>query len=293
MGRDEARSLQGLVLDLDDTVLDHGLLGAAAYQALCRANEAGLRIVLATGRPAGWGEVLARIWPVEGATTENGAIAFRKVQRGVVRIDSVPEEERSRRRQEVNRMVQALRLDFPVITLADDTSLRLSDVTIDVGERQHLPADTVSAIAHRARMLGARVTVSSVHLHLSLEGDDKASGTIRFLHRELGIDPTSARAAFAFIGDSGNDAACFAAFRSTFGVRNVEPYARSLSVPPVYIAEGERGSGFAEIVDRILFLRTLPQAFWMQILMPSGSSGVWILMPSGSLDVCILMPSGS
>ena len=68
-----------MIVDLDDTVLDQGHLTPVAYAALCRAAKAGLPVLVATGRPAGWGEVLARQWPVIGVVTENGSVAFGRV----------------------------------------------------------------------------------------------------------------------------------------------------------------------------------------------------------------------
>ena len=94
--------------------------------------------------------------------------------------------------------------------------------------------------------------MSSVHLHLGLDGDDKASGALAFLQRQRGIDPTRARARWAFVGDSGNDAPCFDAFALTFGVANVRPYAGRLSRPPRYVTRSERGVGFAEVVTALL-----------------------------------------
>jgi len=38
-------------------------------------DRAGLALVAVTGRPAGWGRVLARQWPVAGCIAENGAVA--------------------------------------------------------------------------------------------------------------------------------------------------------------------------------------------------------------------------
>ena len=57
---DEARSLRGLLFDLDDTFLSHGLLTREAYGALWKLADAKLRLVAVTGRPSGWGEVVAR-----------------------------------------------------------------------------------------------------------------------------------------------------------------------------------------------------------------------------------------
>jgi hydroxymethylpyrimidine pyrophosphatase-like HAD family hydrolase len=91
-----------------------------------------------------------------------------------------------------------------------------------------------------------------VHLHATFDSDDKASGALRFCGRELGEDPGAAVWRFAFAGDSGNDAACFAAFRTTFGVANVRASLSVLSLPPRYVAGSSMGDGFAEIASEIL-----------------------------------------
>ena len=65
--------LRGLLFDLDDTLLDEGRLLPEALEALYRLKQAGFELHAVTGRPAGWGAVLAHQWPVDGALTENGA----------------------------------------------------------------------------------------------------------------------------------------------------------------------------------------------------------------------------
>jgi hydroxymethylpyrimidine pyrophosphatase-like HAD family hydrolase len=91
-----------------------------------------------------------------------------------------------------------------------------------------------------------------VHLHATFDVSDKASGALRFCERELGFDTTAARTRFAFVGDSGNDAACFGAFRTTFGVSNVRESLRHLTLAPRYVADGAMGLGFAEIASAVL-----------------------------------------
>jgi hydroxymethylpyrimidine pyrophosphatase-like HAD family hydrolase len=103
-----------------------------------------------------------------------------------------------------------------------------------------------------------RTLVSSIHLHLTLETADKATGTIRLLVDRFDEDATGARARYAFVGDSANDAATFAAFRLTFGVANVLAHLHGLTVPPRYLAAGRMGRGFAEIAARLVSLRALP-----------------------------------
>ena len=70
--------LRGVFSDIDDTLTHGGVVELEAYAALMRARAAGLRIVLVTGRPAGWAEVLASVWPVDAAIAENGGIAYLK-----------------------------------------------------------------------------------------------------------------------------------------------------------------------------------------------------------------------
>jgi hypothetical protein len=78
---------------------------------------------------------------------------------------------------------------------------------------------------------------------------------VRFLHERLGEESGGALVRYAFVGDSGNDAACFSAFRTTFGVANVRSAAGRLSVPPRYVAAAAMGAGFAEIAREILARR--------------------------------------
>jgi HAD superfamily hydrolase (TIGR01484 family) len=245
---DEARSLAGLLFDLDDTFVDHGKLGEAAYGALFRLREAGLELVVVTGRPAGWGEVLARQWPVLGVVTENGAIALSRRRDRVIRIDPTDAAQRQLRRERLALLVAAVRERCPALSPADDVDARCSDFTFDIGEHQRLPEETAQEAIEFCRGQGARVTRSSVHLHVSFDGDDKASGAVRLLGASLGVDPTTARFRFAFIGDSENDAACFAAFRTTIAVRNLSGRP---TVQPRFVTRAERSAGFVEAAERI------------------------------------------
>jgi hydroxymethylpyrimidine pyrophosphatase-like HAD family hydrolase len=143
----------------------------------------------------------------------------------------------------------------PEAQLTDDVGARRTDVTWDIGETARLPEDRTRAIAREIEAAGARWSRSSVHLHATFDVDDKASGAVRFCVRHFGESAGSALVRFAFVGDSGNDAACFSAFRTTFGVANVRASLGRLVVSPRYVAAGEMGEGFAEIADVLLARR--------------------------------------
>jgi HAD superfamily hydrolase (TIGR01484 family) len=241
-----------MLFDLDDTVLSHGLLTRAAYDALWALRDAGLKLVAVTGRPSGWGAVLARQWPVDGCVTENGAVFVVRDRAGVEVVDSCPDAERAARRARLERLVEEVRVAVPESTLTDDVTARRSDVTWDVGERERLPEPRIAAIVSLAERAGARTLRSSVHLHATFDADDKATGAIRFCASHLSEDGGAARSRFAFVGDSGNDAACFATFRTTFGVANVRSSLGRLAIPPRYVASLPMGEGFAEIVREVL-----------------------------------------
>ena len=256
LDRDEARGIRGLLFDLDDTVLSHGVLGRAAYGALWDLHDAGLRLVAVTGRPSGWAEVLVRQWPIDGAVTENGSVFVVRDGRGVqVLLDGTPAEV-AQRRARLDALVARVKEAMPDVELADDVHGRRSDVAWDIGERVKLSVDRIAALHRLVLEAGARTTRSSVHLHASYERDDKASGAMRFLRERFGDDPGSAVYRWAFAGDSSNDAACFSAIRTTFGVANVRAFLTKLSVPPRYVARGERGDGFAEIAQALIRCRS-------------------------------------
>jgi hydroxymethylpyrimidine pyrophosphatase-like HAD family hydrolase len=253
---EEARRLRGVLFDLDDTFLSHGVLTRAAYDALWTLREVGLSLVAVTGRPSGWGEVLVRQWPIDGCVTENGAVHLVREGRAVVRHDACAPDVRRERRARLAGLVERVREVVPEANLTDDVGFRLSDVTWDVGELVTLPEDRISLIVAEIERAGAGWTRSSVHLHATYDTDDKATGAVRFCARELGEhDAGAVVVRYAFIGDSGNDAACFAAFRTTFGVANVRSSVGRLSITPRYIASREMGEGFAEIAAAVIASR--------------------------------------
>jgi HAD superfamily hydrolase (TIGR01484 family) len=247
---DEAKRLSALLFDLDDTLLDHGRLGEAAYSALFRLAEAGFALVAVTGRPSGWGEVIARQWPVQGVVAENGAIACALVDERLTVLDFAGTE-RARRREQLDAIVRDVQARFPALRPADDVIARRSDFTFDIGEHERVAREQVEEVRAYARSRGARTVASSVHLHLTLDGYDKASGAVRFLRESLGWDPTESAWRAAFIGDSENDEACFNAFRTTIAVAN---FTGRPTRSPRYVTRAQRGTGFAEaartLIDR-------------------------------------------
>jgi HAD superfamily hydrolase (TIGR01484 family) len=247
--RSEALGLDGLLFDLDDTLLDHGRLGERAYGALFRLREAGLKLHIVTGRPLGWVRLLARLFPVDGGVAENGGAL---VGPGGVEVATVSPSERKDRSRRLAELVREIRQTFPELEPPDDVGERITDYTFDVGERRKVPAELTARVTAFARERGATVHVSSVHLHVGYDAVDKAAGAVRLLEALHGTDATRALVRHAFVGDSENDAACFGAFRTTVGVANLRG---RMTLGPRFVTNGARGEGFAELARVLGALR--------------------------------------
>lgn len=252
LGVDEARALAGIFSDIDDTLTDGGRLEPEAYRALCDARAAGLRLVCVTGRPGGWAEVLAALWPVDAVVAENGALYVRADGEHVY-WDAAAAREEQRARLEALRKSVTERLPFARVV--DDQPLRRVDLAFDVGERQRLTPAEIEQLVEAIHAHGARSLVSTVHAHAFYGGFDKARMLLRLARDEWGVGEAECRARYLFVGDSPNDQAGFACFPLAVGVANVARFADRLAPPPAFVTALPRGRGFAELVAHLLALR--------------------------------------
>src|SRR5918993_4181103 len=122
--------------DIDDTITSEGRLTAAAYLALERLHDAGLKVIPITGRPAGWCDHIARMWPVEGVVGENGAFWFRydPAARKLVRRFLVDEPTRRANRARLDALAARILAQVPGCALASDQLYREADLAIDFCE---------------------------------------------------------------------------------------------------------------------------------------------------------------
>lgn len=252
MTASEAQALEGLLFDLDDTLLCDGQLSLEAYESLFLLRQTGLRLIALTGRPAAWADVIARQWPVEAAIAENGAIAFRRSAGRVECFDRLNPDERQNRSEALALLAAQAHARFPELVAADDVAGRVTDYTFDIGEHESVSEELVLEAKALAVEAGARTTRSSVHLHFTFDHADKATGALSYLQAH-GLDATRARRVFAFIGDSENDAPCFNTFRTTVGVANLRG---RFSLGPRYRTKGRAAVGFREFAERLSQLRT-------------------------------------
>ena len=252
------KAIRDVVTDIDDTLTLEGRLPAVAYAALERLREAGLMVVPVTGRPAGWCDHIARMWPVDAVVGENGAFWFRHDRRAgrlVKRyvIDAAERELRARRMQDIAERV--LR-EVPGCAIASDQPYREADLAIDFREDvAPLPLGEVQRIVAIMESEGLTAKASSIHVNGWFGGYDKLSTTRRMLREEFAIDVDAARAAFVFAGDSPNDQPMFEFFPHAVGVANVRDMEELMTHLPAWVAPSRGSHGFAELAEALLAAR--------------------------------------
>ena len=250
-----ARNVICVLTDIDDTLTTEGRLPAAAYTALERLHEAGLKVVPITGRPAGWCDHIARLWPVDAVVGENGALWMRydRKSRTLRKHFTADEATRRANRARLAAIGEKILVAVPGAALASDQLYREADLAIDFREDvPELPRAAVERIVALMEAEGMTAKVSSIHVNGWFGAWDKLTMTRRLFADAFGIDLDAERERFAFVGDSPNDAAMFAFFPNSIGVANIRAFADRIPTLPAYVTVREGGAGFAELADLLL-----------------------------------------
>jgi HAD superfamily hydrolase (TIGR01484 family) len=248
-------AVRGVCTDIDDTLTTHGRLTAEAYAALERLRAAGRRVIPITGRPAGWCDHIARMWPVDAVVGENGAFYMRydAASRRLVKRFLADDATRRANRARLAVIGERILAAVPGCALASDQFYREADLAIDFCEDvRPLPRAAVDRIVALMQGEGMTAKVSSIHVNGWFGDYDKLGMTRTLLAEVFAADLDAERERWLFAGDSPNDAPLFAYFPNSVGVANVRAFADRIATLPAYVTVGEGGAGFAEIARALL-----------------------------------------
>jgi HAD superfamily hydrolase (TIGR01484 family) len=240
--------LRFLLTDIDDTLTDDGRLGGLSYQGLWDLYDKGIQVVPVTGRPAGWCEMIARVWPVAGVVGENGGFYFRYHQKRMHRHFFFDDKAQKANRLRLNHLQEKILKEVPGCALASDQFCRLMDLAIDFCEDvPPLPRTSVAKIVQIFKDAGAQAKVSSIHVNGWFGDYDKLTMSLQFLETEFGVTGEEAKKVAGFAGDSPNDEPMFSYFPNSFGVANIQQFIDEIKHRPGYVADFRGGKGFAQI----------------------------------------------
>src|SRR5689334_21873866 len=249
------RGVRYVFIDIDDTLSTGGRITALAYCALERLHAAGKIVVPVTGRPAGWCDLIARMWPVDAVVGENGALFMRydPATHAMRRRFAVSEEERASRRAMLATIADEIIATVPGCALASDQPYRQTDLASDYCEDvAPLPQAEVDRIVALMRSRGLTAKQRSIHVNGWFGDYDKLAMARILLREAFRASLDDARRRSIFIGDSPNDAPMFQYFPHAVGVANVRSFLGRIATPPSYVTRAESGNGFAELADFLL-----------------------------------------
>ena len=252
------KAIRGVLTDIDDTLTDEGHLPAVAYAALERLRNAGLLVIPVTGRPAGWCDHIARMWPVDAVVGENGAFWFRHDRQAgrLIKRYVMGEEERALRRARLGAIAERVMREVPGCAISSDQPYREADLAIDFREDvAPLPLADVQRIVTILESEGLTAKASSIHVNGWFGGYDKLSTSLLMMREEFAIDLAAARDAFVFAGDSPNDQPMFGFFPNAVGVANVREMEELMTKLPAWITPSRGSHGFAELAEALLASR--------------------------------------
>ena len=231
--------------DVDGTLTLNGKFSSDFISTLLDLQSAGIKVLLVTGRSAGWVSALVNYLPVAGAIAENGGL-FLQPNGQQDLLSSIPNL--SRHRILLENTFHHIKQKFPHLHPSTDNQFRITDWTFDV---DNLSTDDIQAISTQCDLMGWSFTYSNVQCHIKPLHQDKATGLLSVLKKYF---PELNSQQVLTIGDSPNDEAMFNPdlFPISVGVANVRHYQDQMLHLSKYLTQDSEFAGFAELAKLLL-----------------------------------------
>ncbi len=253
--QDKKSAVTYLLTDIDDTITNNGRIPGCAFQAMEDLEKAGIEVIPITGRPAGWCDHIARMWPVRGVVGENGAFYFvydmhtKKMIRRYFKAD----QEREQDKIKLDAVKQKILQLVPGCMVSVDQPYREADLAIDFAEDVHaLPQTDIDKIVEIFEQFNANAKVSSIHVNGWFGSYDKLSMTKIMFKEVFKTDLDVIKENVIYIGDSPNDEPMFEYFPNSVGVANILGFNDRLEFKPAFITEGKGGMGFTQFAKILI-----------------------------------------
>lgn len=261
-----------LFADIDGTMTTKGKLPSDVYDSLWKLQAKGIKVIPVTGRPAGWCEMITRLWPIHAVIGENGAFYFQYDEAGAKtappkqkssdklvqkksakmrRVFSQSTQERKNGKVGLKKILARIRKEVPKARLSSDQFCRISDLAIDFCEDiPRLSDKEIFRIKEIFEEEGAVAKISSIHVNGWFGDFDKLSMCKEYVRKEFGWSEKELQKHCAFVGDSPNDEPMFAFFKNSIAVANIVEFWDQLEHKPNYVTKAQEGFGFCELANK-------------------------------------------
>ena len=231
-----------IATDIDGTLTQNDKFTPELLHAIDLVNAKGIKLLLVTGRSAGWVSAINNYLPVAGAIAENGGLFFNESGEFdfLTPIKSISEH-----RERLANVFWELQERYPQIEESIDNQFRITDWTFDVAG---VNAAQLWEIASQCEQWGWGFTYSTVQCHIKPLKQDKAQGISKVLKQHF---PKVKPPQIVTVGDSPNDASMFdpKLFPNSVGVANIQHYLSELTHQPQYVTQLPEVAGFCELID--------------------------------------------
>jgi HAD superfamily hydrolase (TIGR01484 family) len=231
--------------DVDGTLTDNGKFSSDFILTLLDLQSSGIKVLLVTGRSAGWVSALVNYIPVAGAIAENGGV-FLQPDGQQDLLSLIPNL--SRHRILLENTFHHIKQLFPHLHPSADNQFRITDWNFDVND---LSTEDIQAISSQCQQMGCSFTYSNVQCHIKPIHQDKATDLLSVLSNHF---PELNSQQVLTVGDSPNDEAMFDPdlFPISVGVANVRHYQDRMLHLPKYVTQASEFAGFSELAKLLL-----------------------------------------
>lgn len=243
--------VRAVFTDMDGTLTTSGRILPSTYRAVAALDEAGIAVVVVTGRPAGWADAVARLWPVRAVVAENGGVLFLPGQR---KKYGVPTATLPQVRKRMHAAARHVAKQVPGARLSSDAIYTEVNLAIDWNEDVHLPEASARRIEELLRARGFNAVRSSVHVNFWPGRFDKLTACKQIVRHALSGDPRDL-VPYLYVGDALNDEPMFRGFPRSVGVANVRDVWDDLEAKPARVTRRREGAGFEELARAVLKAR--------------------------------------
>jgi HAD superfamily hydrolase (TIGR01484 family) len=239
---DRLTDIRLIATDIDGTLTSQDKFTPELLHAIDLINAKGIKLLLVTGRSAGWVSAINNYLPVAGAIAENGGLFFQPSGEFdfLTPIKSISEH-----RERLANVFWELQERYPQIEESVDNQFRITDWTFDVAG---VSSAQLWEIASQCEQWGWGFTYSTVQCHIKPIKQDKAQGILQVIKQYF---PKLKSAQIVTVGDSPNDASMFdpQLFLHSVGVANIQHYAHELAYHPRYLTKLPEVAGFCELIN--------------------------------------------
>jgi hypothetical protein len=243
--------VRALFSDVDGTMTSGDRIEASTYEALERLGDAGVPVIMVTGRPAGFAHAFMKMTPVLAMVSENGGVTFVREGRKLNKIYGVPQASLPEWRRRMNDAAVEVMTAVPGARLSTDSKYREVDLAIDWNEEAKLSKDDAEVAVRMLTKAGFLAVRSSVHVNFGPPHFDKLSACMTVVRQVLGGDANDL-SPYVFVGDALNDAPMFGGFPTSVGVANIRHWWDELGFKPAYLTERPEGAGLRELIAHIM-----------------------------------------